>query len=45
LLDGHPELSLGAGGRGFPPTIMKVASGYFDRKIEEKENQKKSLAV
>ena len=29
-------LSLRAGGRGFPPSTMKVVPGYFHRKIEEK---------
>ena len=27
----------GAGGRGFPPAIMNVFPGYFQRKIEPKE--------
>ena len=33
------------GGGGFPTAIMNVAPGYFHRKIEEKLNQTKSLAV
>ena len=32
-------------GPGFPPATMNVAPGYLQRKIEEKWNQKKSLAV
>ena len=40
-----PRLSLRAGGWGFPPATMSVAPGYFYGKIEEKQNQKKSLAV
>ena len=39
------ELSLRDGGRGFPLATMNVASSYFLSKIEEKWNQKKSLAV
>ena len=38
-------LSLRGGGRGFPTAKMNMAPGYFHRKIEEKYNQKKSLAV
>ena len=38
-------LSLRAGGRGFSPATKRVAPGYFYWKIEEKYNQKKSLAV
>ena len=38
-------LSLRAGGWGFPPTDMNVVPGYSHWKIEEKFNQKKSLAV
>ena len=30
-------LSLRGGGRGFPPAIMNVFPGYFQRKIEPKE--------
>jgi len=41
----HPGLSLRSGGRGFPPATMNMAPGYFQRKIKEKENQKKPLAV
>ena len=42
----HSRLSLGAGDQGFPPAAtMNVAPCYFHRKIEEKKNQKKSLAV
>ena len=39
------ELSLRDGGRGFPLATMNVAPSYFLSKIEEKWNQKKSLAV
>ena len=39
------ELSLRAGGRGFSPATKRVAPGYFYWKIEEKQNQKKSLAI
>ena len=38
-------LSLRAGGRGFSPATKTVVPGYFYWKIEEKQNQKKSLAV
>ena len=38
-------LSLRAGGWEFSPATKRVASGYFYWKIEEKKNQKKSLAV
>ena len=38
-------LSLRGGGRGFPLATMNVAPSYFLRKIEEKWNQNKSLAV
>ena len=38
-------LSLRAGGRGFSPATKRVAPGYFYWKIEEKKNQKKSLAI
>ena len=42
----HSRLSVGAGDQGFPPAAtMNVAPCYFHRKIEEKKNQKKSLAV
>ena len=34
-------LSLRGGGRGFPLATMNVAPGYFDRKIEEKQNKTK----
>ena len=33
------------GGRGGPSATMNVVPGYFHWKIEEKQNQKKSLAV
>lgn len=36
---------LRGGGRGFPPATKNVAAGYFHRKIGEKYNQKKFLAV
>ena len=32
-------------GQGFCPAIMNGAPSFFHRKIEEKRNQKKSLAV
>ena len=35
---------LRGGGQGFPHTTMNVAPGYFQRKTEEKWNQKKPLA-
>ena len=38
-------LSVRAGGRGFSPATKRVAPGYFHRKIQQKEKQKKSLAV
>ena len=38
-------LSLRAGGRGFSPATKRVAPGYFYWKIEEKQDQKKSLAI
>ena len=38
-------LSLRGGGRGFPPVTKNVASSVFHRKIKEKWNQKKFLAV
>ena len=38
-------LSLRARGRGFSPVTKRVTPGYFYWKIEEKLNQKKSLAV
>ena len=38
-------LSLRAGGRGFSPASKRVAPGYFHWKIQQKEKQKKSLAV
>ena len=38
----HQEAS---GGRGFPPASMNVPPGFFRRKIQEIQNQKKSLAV
>ena len=38
-------LSLRAGGYGFPPANMSVTPPCYQRKIEEKYNQKKSLAV
>ena len=38
-------LSLRAGRRGFSPATKRVAPGYFYWKMEEKLNQKKSLAV
>ena len=42
----HTWLSLRAGGQGFPPGNKKVnPPGCFHEKIEEKWNQKKSLAV
>ena len=34
----YPGLSLRGGGRGFPPATMNMAQGYFQRKIEPKEN-------
>ena len=40
-----PGLSLRAGDRGFSPDYYERGPGYFHRKIEEKLNQKKSLAV
>ena len=40
-----PGLSLRVGGRGFSPVYYERGPGYFHRKIEEKWNQKKSLAV
>ena len=40
-----PGLSLRVGGRGFSPDYYERGPGYFHRKIEEKWNQKKSLAV
>ena len=39
------RLLLRAGGRGFSPATKRVTPGYFYWKMEEKENQKKSLAV
>ena len=41
----NSRLSLRGGDRGLPPATMNVAPGYLHRKIEEKYNQKKSLAV
>ena len=38
-------LSSRAGGRGFSPAAKRVDPGYFYWKMEEKQNQKKSLAV
>ena len=38
-------LSLRAGGRGFSLAIKRMVPGYFYWKIEEKYNQKKSLAI
>ena len=38
-------LSLRPGGRGFSLATKRVTPGYFYWKIEEKSNQKKSLAV
>ena len=38
------ELSLRAGGWGFPPASIRVISSYFHGKIVEKDNQKKFLA-
>ena len=40
-----PGLSLRGGGWGFPPATMNLAPGYFQRKIEEKKNQKKPFTV
>ena len=37
-------LSLRGGGRGFSQATTNLAPGYFHRKIEEKQDQKKSLA-
>ena len=47
LISGHKPPGLPLRGRrwGFPPASMNVAPGYFHRKIEEKENQKKPLAI
>ena len=41
----HSGLSLRDGGRGFPPAIINMAPSYFQRKIKQKSNQKKPLAV
>ena len=41
----EPGLSSRVGGRGFSPATRRAAPGYFYWKIEEKQNQKKSLAV
>ena len=41
-------VSLRAGNSGgwvFPPAIMNVTPAYFCRKMEEKQNKTKSLAV
>ena len=40
-----PGLSFRGGGRGFPPATMNVFPGYFQKKMKEKENWKKFLAV
>ena len=40
-----PGMSLRGGDRGFPPATMNVAPGYFQKNIEEKQNQKKPLAA
>ena len=34
-----------SGGWEFPPAIMNVTPAYFCRKMEEKQNETKSLAV
>ena len=39
------RLSLRGRDRGFPPVTINVAPSYFHRKIGEKYNQKKFLAV
>jgi len=38
-------VSLRAEGKEFSPAIMKVTPAFFCGKIEEKENQTKSLAA
>ena len=41
----YAGLSIRSGGQGFPLATLHMASSYFHRKIEEKQNQKKSLTV